>query len=95
MELGKKVSAAGLIFCLVQSIYCMQRMQVFTSWVNHELSSKKVRISNLETDLSDGSVLISLVEVLLNKHVDVSLILTHKFTMASELIVFKVKICFS
>jgi hypothetical protein len=45
--------------------------KVFTSWVNFELAHKKVKINNLDTDLSDGSVLITLVEVLLNKNVDV------------------------
>jgi hypothetical protein len=46
--------------------------QVFTAWVNYHLSHKKVRIHNLEADLSDGVVLITLVEVLLDKHIDVS-----------------------
>ena len=47
-------------------------VQVFTAWVNYHLSHKKVRVHNLEADLSDGVVLITLAEVLLDEHIDVS-----------------------
>lgn len=57
--------------------------KVFTAWVNYHLAPKKVRISNLEADLSDGVVLITLSEVLLNKHIDIPKI--HETSRAAKI----------
>jgi len=80
MELGKKVCLIvirlHIVLYLNEFLFMLVCMQVFTSWVNYELAHKKVKVNNIETDFSDGSVLITLAEVLLNKQVDVSLMPT-------------------
>lgn len=40
------------------------RRRTFTSWLNLQLGDPKMRVSNLEKDLSSGVVLVRLVESL-------------------------------
>ena len=40
------------------------RTRTFIHWINHSLKSKSFKITNLDTDLEDGFILIRLMESL-------------------------------
>lgn len=46
---------------------------MFIAWVNYHLAPRKIKIANLESDLLDGVVLVTLCEVLLGLQIDVSM----------------------
>ena len=41
--------------------------RTFTNWMNHKLEGSGHQVTNLETDLADGVILIKLLEVLSHK----------------------------
>ena len=41
--------------------------RTFTNWMNHKLEGSGHQVTNLETDLGDGVILIKLLEVLSHK----------------------------
>ena len=40
------------------------RRRTFTNWINHKLEGTGKKVTNLETDLEDGEILIKLLECL-------------------------------
>jgi len=40
------------------------RTEAFVSWVNHYLKSKSIKVTNLDKDLENGTVLINLLQCL-------------------------------
>ena len=43
--------------------------QTFTNWMNHKLEGTGHQVTNLETDLADGVILIKLLEILSHKEI--------------------------
>ena len=41
--------------------------RTFTNWTNHKLEGSGHQVTNLETDLADGVILIKLLEILSHK----------------------------
>ena len=43
--------------------------QTFTNWMNYKLEGTGHQVTNLETDLADGVILIKLLEILSHKEI--------------------------
>ena len=62
MDVKAEVEAGGEEWVAVQR-------RTFTNWMNHKLAGSGCQVTDLETDLRDGVLLIKLLEVLSHKEI--------------------------